>query len=94
MKAVLSELYVQKVYIASEMKELSKPLYNALREMFQELKTEEKPHEDLKKLSCVSRAVIRTGGYQPYANIILESGVAFQQRKIVKALSKFVKFLT
>lgn len=34
-------------------------------------------HEDLKAMSKNARAIIRTGEYKPYANIILESGVEF-----------------
>jgi D-ribose pyranase len=35
------------------------------------------PHETFKKRLVQAKAVIRTGEATPYANVILESGVAF-----------------
>lgn len=35
------------------------------------------PHEDFKRATAQTRAVIRTGEFTPYANIILRSGVVF-----------------
>ena len=39
--------------------------------------TFEVSHEELKKMSADARAVVRTGEFTPYANIILVSGVVF-----------------
>jgi D-ribose pyranase len=35
------------------------------------------PHEELKRLTRSARAVVRTGEFTPYANVILHSGVVF-----------------
>ena len=35
------------------------------------------PHEDFKALTRGANAVVRTGEFTPYANVILVSGVAF-----------------
>jgi D-ribose pyranase len=35
------------------------------------------PHEEFKEKTRSSKAVIRTGEYKPFANIILVSGVTF-----------------
>ena len=35
------------------------------------------PHDELKRLSAGSKAVIRTGECRAFANVILESGVVF-----------------
>lgn len=75
--AVLEELCVEKVTIASEMKDVNPALYAILQEKFAGKEIEEIPHEAFKEHTKTSKAVIRTGEYKPYANIILHSGVTF-----------------
>lgn len=77
LKSVLTELEVQKVTIASEMKEYNNELYVMLHETFNKEQITEIPHDEFKKLTSESKAIIRTGECKPYANIILESGVVF-----------------
>lgn len=77
---VLSELCVQKVYIAAEMKTKNSSLYEQINNKFKNVEIVEVPHEKFKELTNSSRAVIRTGETKPYANIILESGVVFNMR--------------
>ncbi len=75
---VLSELHIERVILADEIKTTS-PLM--LKEIEKRLPEGTKiifiPHEELKKESERSRAVIRTGECTSYANIILISGVTF-----------------
>ncbi|MCB0052121.1 MAG: D-ribose pyranase, partial [Caldilinea sp.] len=35
------------------------------------------PHEEFKALTAQSRAVVRSGEFTPYANVILVAGVVF-----------------
>ncbi len=37
-------------------------------------------HEELKRLSAGARAVVRTGEYTPFANVLLQSGADFSAR--------------
>jgi D-ribose pyranase len=74
---VLTELEVQRVIIASEMKDKNAELYRIITGMFVDVPIEEVPHDAFKKLTQASKGVIRTGECRPYANIILESGVTF-----------------
>lgn len=76
LNTVLTELGVEKAYIAKEMIDKNNDLYLYLLELFGE-KLIIISHEDLKAMSKNARAIIRTGEYKPYANIILESGVEF-----------------
>lgn len=76
LNTVLTELGVEKAYIAKEMIDKNNDLYLYLLEIFGE-KLIIISHEDLKAMSKNARAIIRTGEYKPYANIILESGVEF-----------------
>lgn len=75
--SVLSELCVEKVTIASEMRESSPELYAQIRKRFSGIGIEEIPHEQFREMTGKSRAVVRTGESRSYANIILQSGVTF-----------------
>ena len=69
---VLSELQVQKVYLAEEMK-----VQNPVKKVIGDTPIEFIPHEDMKKDLNDTKAFIRTGEETPYSNILLESGVVF-----------------
>ena len=75
--AVLSELHVEKVTIASEMQDGNPELYTAMRERFCDIEFTEVRHETFKTMSRDSRAIVRTGECRAYANVILQSGVTF-----------------
>ncbi len=77
LKSVLTELEVQRVTIASEMKDINPGLYAQIQELFPEIEIREITHEEFKAETVHSKAVVRTGESKPYANIILESGVVF-----------------
>lgn len=78
LKAVLSELYVVEGIIDKEMLEVSPHMRRQLDEIVkEEFKLIEVPHEELKKVSNEVKAVVRTGEFTPYANIILRAGVLF-----------------
>jgi D-ribose pyranase len=74
---VLQEQVVEKAVIAAEMEQVSPDLYRQLREVLGQIPVESVPHEEFKERTAGSRAVIRTGEFTPYANVILVSGVAF-----------------
>lgn len=77
LKATLSELQVQRVTIAAEMKEKNAELYETIKQLFAGVEIVEVPHTEFKKLTASSKAVVRTGECKPYANVLLESGVTF-----------------
>lgn len=83
--AVLDEQRVEEIVIASEIKKASSNMYKNILERVQRIKKEENAqikisevsHEEFKEMTKESKAIIRTGEYTPYANIILKSGVVF-----------------
>ena len=77
LEAVLSELKVQKMTLASEIALKSPALYDKVRLLANGVEIELIPHEELKQKTRDCMAVIRTGEFTSYANIILESGVVF-----------------
>lgn len=74
---ILEELCVEEIIIASEIKENNKDIYKEILKRFKDIKINEVSHEEFKKLTKESKAVVRTGECTPYANIILKSGVVF-----------------
>ena len=77
LEAVLSELAVETAVIATEMITVSPNLYAALQERLGTVRIIHVPHEALKVRTQSAKAIIRTGEFTPYANIILSSGVVF-----------------
>lgn len=75
--AVLADMRVEKVIIASQIRVENPQLLTALNERFQGIEMAFVDHETFKQLTHQSKAVIRTGEATPYANIILQSGVIF-----------------
>ena len=76
-EAVHRELEVESIIVAEEMEEVSPQTYGALLALVGEVDVEAVPHEDFKTLTQGTTAVIRTGEFTPYANVILVAGVVF-----------------
>lgn len=78
LEAVLTELHVEEGIIDVEMADVSPHMRKQMDEVVGEnFKLIEIPHEELQELSKDCKAVIRTGEFTPYCNIILKSGVLF-----------------
>lgn len=81
LEAVLTELEVEKVTLAKEMKHISPNEYNSLVELLRiynkDILIEDVSHSTFKERMANSKAVIRTGECTPYVNVILHSGVSF-----------------
>ncbi|WP_422446711.1 D-ribose pyranase [Thermoanaerobacterium sp. DL9XJH110] len=77
LEAVLTELKVESAVVASEMKQKSPGLYSKIKESLKNVAIGELSHEEFKRETARAKAVIRTGEFTPYANIILQAGVMF-----------------
>ena len=79
LKEVTSDMKVEKIYLALEMKEKNPEQLKAVLAHFESEKPEVVfiSHEELKEMEKDCRAVIRTGEVTPYSNIILQSGCLF-----------------
>lgn len=76
-ETILREMCVQKAYVAQEMSIASSSKRQKLLAMLPGVPVQAVPHEELKALTHQAKAVIRTGEFTPYANVILEAGVIF-----------------
>ncbi|MBP6803322.1 MAG: D-ribose pyranase [Chloroflexi bacterium] len=74
LRVVLSEMFVEKAIVAEEMQAISPHIYAAVRDILGDTPVELIPHVEFKRQTAVSRAIVRTGEFTPYANVILVSG--------------------
>lgn len=74
---VLEELQVEEIVIATEIESVSNEMYKEIERRFKNVKITKVAHEDFKVMTKESMAIVRTGEFTPYANIILKSGVVF-----------------
>ena len=77
LEVILEEVQVESAIVASEMVSTSPEIYQQLEKLLPEIPIETIPHEDFKELTGEARAIVRTGEFTPYANIILNAGVVF-----------------
>lgn len=75
-RVIVEELFVEKIIVANELGKDSE-LYKKLIGLFSQIKVENVPHEELKAMIRDARAVVRTGEFTPYANVILVCGVGY-----------------
>lgn len=74
LRLVLSEMYVEEAVVADEMLEISPQIYQCVKELLDDVPVTEIQHVQFKIQTRSARAVIRTGEFTPYANIILIAG--------------------
>lgn len=77
LESVLTEMEVEKIVLATEIRQANPDQLVAIQTVLPEVPIEWISHEEFKERLVDTRAVIRTGESHPFANIILQSGVAF-----------------
>ncbi|HTT13183.1 MAG TPA: D-ribose pyranase [Burkholderiaceae bacterium] len=75
--AVLSEMQVERIIVARELRARSPGMHEHIAAAFPGVTAEEISHAELKALTRQARAVVRTGEFTPYANVVLVAGVVF-----------------
>jgi D-ribose pyranase len=77
LRVVLEEMKVQSIVVAQETGRVSPGVLADIRRLLPDMPTETVSHEVFKERTRAARAIVRTGEFTPYANIILVSGVVF-----------------
>lgn len=75
--AVLSEMQVESAVIADELAPTNPAVHAELLRQLGSTPVATLSHENFKAATRVARAIVRTGEFSPYANVILRSGVVF-----------------
>ena len=76
-RVVLSELVVESAVIAEELPAVSPKMHQDLLELLGAIPIEIVPHEGFKQKTADAHAVVRTGEFTPYANVIFRAAVRF-----------------
>ncbi len=77
LRVVLTEMQVEQAVVAEEMIEVSPKVYEAVKELLGDVPIKAVTHLIFKEQTRSARAVVRTGEFTPYANVILVAGVVF-----------------
>lgn len=76
-EAITRELVIQRATVAEEMRAQNPSTLDGLRGHLEGVPIDEIAHEELKARLTGATAVVRTGEATPFANVVLECGVAF-----------------
>lgn len=74
LRVVLTEMHIEKAIVSEDILRVSPAVYQAIKDLVGDVPVETVPHSDFKAQTRFARAVIRTGEFTPYANVILVSG--------------------
>ena len=77
LRVILEEMMVEKAIMAEEVKAYNPQFLEAAMQLLPGVTLEFVSHSQFKALTRDARAVVRTGEFSAYANIILISGVVF-----------------
>lgn len=77
--SVLAEFIVERAIISEELKVVSPAMFAAVSEKLTEIGIviESVPHSEFKNHTRAAHAIVRTGEYTPFSNVVLYSGVPF-----------------
>jgi D-ribose pyranase len=74
LRVVLEEMHVEKALVSEDVKNVNPQIYASICSQLGDIPIEAIQHKDFKLLTVSAKAVIRTGEFTPYANVILVSG--------------------
>lgn len=74
---ILTEMQVENAFVAQEMASVNPVIKEEISALLPDIVVSQVSHEEFKKMSAEARAIVRTGEFTPYANIILIAGAVF-----------------
>jgi D-ribose pyranase len=77
LRPIARELEYERYIYAEELGRANGEFLCDMRATLGDVEAESVSHEEFKRLTREAKAIIRTGSYQPYANVILIGGVNF-----------------
>jgi D-ribose pyranase len=75
LKVIALELHVERAILAEEAKTVNPQVEKIIKEVFPGIQIDFLPHDRVKVLSKESKAIVRTGEFTSYSNVILIAGV-------------------
>ncbi|SFI37880.1 RbsD / FucU transport protein family protein [Collimonas sp. OK307] len=77
LRVALTEMQVQKAVVAQELGSVSPAIEATISSLLPDTAVSQVSHAEFKTMTAGARAIVRTGEFTPYANIILIAGVVF-----------------
>ena len=77
LRVVLQEMQVESALLADEFAPRNPAVHDEVRALLGDVPVQSVTHETLKAHSAHAKAVVRSGEFSPYANVVLRSGVVF-----------------
>ena len=74
LETVLTELFVEKAFVSEDIIKNNPHIYTEIQKLLIGIPIETIPHIEFKAMSGKSKAIIRSGEFTPYANVILVGG--------------------
>lgn len=74
---VLSEVAVEGITLSDEIRTASPGMLGEILARFPSFEPKFVPHDEFKAATATARAVVRSGEFTPYANVILTAGVVY-----------------
>jgi len=74
LEVVLQEMYVEKAFVSEPILKVSPHIYQGIQKLLGDIPIETLPHDEFKRMTGQSKAIIRTGEFTPYALVILVAG--------------------
>lgn len=76
LKAIAEDFIAEKIYVAEDVPANNAPLYQSIKEIYRGVEIETHPHSEiLTTFAKKAKAIVRTGDFEPWGNIVLQSGV-------------------
>jgi len=77
LEPLMAEIVVEKIILSKEIEKASPDFLAQVRALAGGIPIEFVAHEQFKRLTRDAKAIVRTGEFTPYANVMLQSGVDF-----------------
>jgi len=74
LQVVLTEMYVEKAYVSEDIQTKSPQMYKDFKYILKDIPIEALSHQEFKKKTGITKAIIRTAEFTPFSNIILVAG--------------------
>jgi D-ribose pyranase len=74
LRVVLQEMHVEQAVISEDVMTVSPKMYETICSLLESVPVKPIPHEEFKKMTASAKAIVRTGEFTPYANVILVAG--------------------
>jgi D-ribose pyranase len=74
LRVVLQEMHVEQAFVSEDVLTVSPKIYESICALLGAVPVKPIPHEEFKKMTASAKAIVRTGEFTPYANVILVAG--------------------